>query len=135
MSATPNQQSQRDMSMSAFGTTLETFAKHYSQVEIAILYDSLGETIDYYSSQDPFVTRLAAAHHGLISSSVQARFEWLKLGKIEVVEISATQLDSLTVEIGEEIYLTVVVTHASGDATLLDALHTLAAQLRVEIDL
>ena len=134
MTANPNQQPLRDMNMSAFGVALGTFSKQHSQVEIAILYDALGETIDYYSSHDPFVARLAAAHHGLIFGSAQARLEWLKLGRIQVVEISASRLDSLTLEIGEEIYLTVVVAHASVDTAFLDALDTLVSQLRAEID-
>ena len=131
MSSDPNQQPLRDMNMSEFGVALEIFSQHHQQVEIAILYDAFGETIDYYSRRDPFVARLAAAHHGLIFGSAQARLHWLKLGNIEIVEITATQLDSLTVEIGEEIYLTVVVTHNAVDPSFLDALDVLVSQLPV----
>jgi predicted regulator of Ras-like GTPase activity (Roadblock/LC7/MglB family) len=120
------------MDMSVFGVALEAFSKRHAQVKIAILYDALGETIDYYSIHDPFVARLAAAHHGLIFVSTQSRLAWLKLGKVEVVEICATHSDSLTMEIGDEIYLTVVVSHASIDNALSDDLTELASQLRIE---
>jgi predicted regulator of Ras-like GTPase activity (Roadblock/LC7/MglB family) len=132
MNADAHQQPLRDMGMSVFGVALESFSTHHQQVEIAILYDALGETIDYYSRRDPFIARLAAAHHGLIFGSAQARLEWLKLGRIQVLEISATHLDSLTMEIGDGIYLTVIVSHASLDTVLLDALTELASQLREE---
>ena len=134
MSSSPNQQPMRDMNLSVFGVALETFSNQHRQVEIAILYDAFGETIDYYSRRDPFVARLAAAHHGLIFVSAQARLQWMKLGNIKNVEITATELDSLTVEIAEEIYLTVVVTHASIDTPFLGALDVLVSQLRAEID-
>lgn len=134
MNSGPNQQPIRDMNMSVFGVALGTFSKQHQQVEIAILYDAFGETIDYYSHRDPFVARLAAAHHGLIFGSAQARLQWLKLGNIKTVEITATRLDSLTVEIADEIYLTVVVTHASIDTPFLGALDALVSQLRAEID-
>jgi predicted regulator of Ras-like GTPase activity (Roadblock/LC7/MglB family) len=120
------------MDMSVFGVALEAFSKRHAQVEIAILYDTLGETIDYYSCRDPFVARLAAAHHGLIFGSAQSRLAWLKLGKVDAIEICATHLDSLTLEIGDGVYLTIVVTHASVDSTLSAELTELASELRKE---
>ena len=132
MSSDIQQQPLRDMEMSVFGVALEAFSKDFDQVEIAILYDALGETIDYYSRRDPFVARLTAAHHGLIFRSTKSRLEWLNLGKVEVIEISTANLDSLTWEIGDGVYLTVVVSPTSIDTIFFDALSELASQLRIE---
>ncbi|MCP4197169.1 MAG: hypothetical protein GY762_08465 [Proteobacteria bacterium] len=134
MSSDLQQRPLRDMDMSVFGLALETFSKDFQQVEIAILYDALGETIDYYSRRDPFVARLVAAHHGLIFGSAQSRLQWLNLGRVQVIEISTTNSDSLTWEIGDGIYLTVVVSPASIDTAFFYALSELASQLRKEAD-
>jgi hypothetical protein len=132
MNADAHQPPVRDMDLSVFGVALEAFSERHSQVKIAILYDTLGETIDYYSDRDPFVARLAAAHHGLIFGSIQSRLLWLKLGKVEVIEICATHLDSFTREIADGLYLTIIVTHASMDNSLLDEFDELASKLRKE---
>jgi len=128
-------QPKRDMDITIFGETMAALSKRFSQIELAVFFDASGETIDYHSYRDLFVTRLTAAHHGLIFQSVLARLEWLGMGKLEMIEICAMDLDSVTVPIGDDLYLTVMMSKGAIDSDFLDALNQTVMSLKKEAGL
>jgi hypothetical protein len=132
VTASNPEQPDRDMNLSDFGKLMAAFAKGYKHVQVAVFFDSLGETIDYLSYVDPFIARLAAAHHGLIFESAAARLKWLQLGDIKTLEISAGDLDSLTVKVEEDVYLTVMADHGTIDDKMCQSVFDLAEKLRQE---
>ena len=109
---------QRDVRRSAFGKILATLEEGCDGFIAAIFYDELGETIDYHSYLDPFDTRLAGAHHGLFMSSINGRSKWIGIGQVNYIEILASERESLTVLVGEELFLTVLVKIGALNATL-----------------
>jgi len=123
----------RDMERSSFGEIMSALLSSREQIEMAVFFDKEGETIDYYSYQDPFVTRLAAALHGVIFASVRARVKWLDFGNVEMLEFCASRFDSVTVPVGQEFFLTVFVSHGKVDAALYDLMAQVVIMLREEM--
>ncbi len=128
-------QPKRDMDITIFGETMAALSDRCYQIELAVFFDASGETIDYHSYRDLFVTRLAAAHHGLIFQSVLARLKWLGMGKLEMIEICARDLDSVTVPIGDDLYLTVMTEKGAIDSEFHDALGQTVLSLKKEAGL
>lgn len=123
----------RDMAPSGFCGILSRLAATAPGVQAAIFFDGLGETIDYYSCLDPYLTRLMGAHHGIIYGHVATTLAWLRLGVVEMVEIRSAERTTLTVPVGEDCFLTVVVDGAELDAAFLDALVGCVAELKQEV--
>ena len=132
MTDTDQRESLRDMNISSFGEILRSLCDRFAQVETVVFYDSLGETIDYHSYKDPFLTRLTAAHHGLIFETTRERCKWLDLGVVDTVEIFGQNQDSVTIGIGEGVCLTVVTGPGQIDAALCECLEEVKELLRKE---
>jgi hypothetical protein len=115
----------RDSTESPFARILSQLDSACDGFETAVFFDDLGETIDYYSYLDPFGARLAAAHHGVLFSSANARLEWLGAGPVTQLQICAGGRDSVTLRVAKGYYLTVVV-RAGG---LSDALFSRIAEV------
>ncbi|MCP4606158.1 MAG: hypothetical protein GY847_37535 [Proteobacteria bacterium] len=132
MSPEQNQEPRRDATISPFGEILRTLCQSYDQIEAAVFYDTLGETIDYFSYQEPYLTRLTAAHHGLIFESARFSLDWLKMGKIEMLEICNSQNDSVTVRIDDDSFLTIVTRSGTMNEELYELLKKATLLLREE---
>jgi predicted regulator of Ras-like GTPase activity (Roadblock/LC7/MglB family) len=132
MSGTDERESQRDMNISTFGEILKGLCGKFSQVETAVLYDALGETIDYCSYKDPFATRLTAAYHGLIFETTRERCKWLEMGAVDMIEIFSTDHDSVTIGIGEGLCLTIIASPGAIDSKLSASLEEVKLLLREE---
>ena len=124
---------QRDVSRSAFSKILATLEEGCDGFIAAIFYDELGETIDYHSYLDPFDTRLVAAHHGLFMSSANGRSKWIGIGQVNYIEVLAYERESLTVSVGDELFLTVLVKIGALNATLHKRVNAIVDTLCDEI--
>jgi len=118
----------RDSTASPFARILSELESACDGFETAVFFDDLGETIDYYSYLDPYSARLVAAHHGVLFSSTNHRFEWLGAGSTMQLEIYAANRDSVTLRVAKGYYMTVVVRAG----TLSDELFTRIAEVAVE---
>ena len=125
---------ERDMERSAFAEILSHIDGVCPGFKAAVFYDREGETIDYHSYLDPFDTRLAAAHIGVIVASAIRRFENLALGKVEQIEIHAEHLDSVTVAIGEGLFLSVIVSSGHLSQIVYRKLIEVISEIRSEIN-
>ena len=133
--AEPARSPQRDSAESPFSEILAELAVCARGFRAAVFFDRDGETIDYHSFLEPFETRLAGAHHGVVVSSARARFAWLGLGQLERLEFCAGWRDSVTVSLGDEYYLTVLVEAGTLDDELNAAVDEVAARLKQEAGL
>lgn len=127
-------ESQRDMNISSFGEILKVLCDKFKRLETAVFYDERGETIDYCSFDDPFATRLMAAHHGLIFQTTRERCKWMKMGALDMMEIHMENKDSVTIWIGEGVCLTIVAPSGAIDSELYDSLDEVKRLLREEAD-
>ena len=134
MSDTDKRESQRDTNLSTFGMIMEPLCRDFEQIETAVFYDKQGETIDYFTLKDPYLTRLVAAHHGLVFESANAKTKWLDMGVVEMIEIVMGQLDTVTVRVGEDIYLSVIAQAGTIDDEIRTAIEKTVRQLREEAD-
>ena len=124
---------QRDMAASSLSRVLEIFFGGNTNVDAVVLFDSLGEAIDYHSYIDPFMARLIAAHCGILFELARYKMAWLGEAEVEMIEINAEKLDLVTSLVCEE-YLLVVVTKSGGmDDNLVDAVTGSIEVLRKEI--
>ncbi len=121
------------MSISPIGEILQILSNNCSEFEAAVLYDSEGETIDYYSYLDPFTTRLLAAHHGILFSSLRRRLKWLDVGAIEMIELQSEAHESITLTVEDEYLLTIIIRRGGNTTQLHENLTSLTALLRNEI--
>ncbi|MBN2718957.1 MAG: hypothetical protein JXX14_24130 [Deltaproteobacteria bacterium] len=124
----------RDMERSAFAEILSHIDGVCPGFLAAIFYDGEGETIDYHSYLDPYDTRLAAAHIGVVVASASRRFDALAMGKVEQIEIHATSLDSITVSMGEGLFLSVIVTAGHLNQLIYRRLIEVIRDIRTEIN-
>ena len=132
MTVRPDRSPLRDMAESAFTETMKSIESAAPGLVAAVFFDSGGETIDYHSYLDPYDTRLAAAHHGVIAECARIQTNWLGTGEIEALEIAAQRWYSLTVAIAEGYYLTVIVEPEGLDADLVAAVDRAAEDIRRE---
>ena len=123
---------QRDMAGSPFGTILERLHAEHDGVVAAVFYDDEGETIDYHSFLDPFDTRLAAAHHGVVVSSATQRMAWLRLGTVQALEVHTDKLASITLPVGGGTFLTVLTAAGALSDPLLESIDSAVIKLRME---
>jgi len=123
----------RDMEASSLARVLEIFFGGNTNVDAVVLFDSMGETIDYHSYIDPYSARLIAAHCGIIFDLTRYKLAWLGQAKVEMVEISAAQFDIVTCAVCEEYLLVVVTKSGTEDAHLLDSIMGSIEVLRREI--
>jgi predicted regulator of Ras-like GTPase activity (Roadblock/LC7/MglB family) len=121
------------MNTSPFGEIMETLANNCDEVEAAVFFDTQGETVDYFSYLDPYTTRLAAAHHGILFESLRHRMQWLDMGTVEMVEICARDFESITVSIGDEYFLTILLRTGGNTPDLHDKIIPIVAMLCDEI--
>ena len=106
---TPNKkQPERDMEASPFAKILANLDDVCPNLELAVFYDSGGETIDYHSYIDPYETRIVAAHIGCIATSVIRKFKKLNLGLLQNFEMWADKKESVTISLGDNLFLTIV---------------------------
>ena len=124
----------RDMERSAFADILSDIDGVCPGFLAAVFYDGEGETIDYHSYLEPFDTRLAAAHIGVVAASAARRFEALSLGQVEQIEIHAEYLDSVTVSMGDDLYLSVIVTSGHLNQLIYRKLIEVIRDIRKEIN-
>ena len=103
------QNPQRDTRESVFCNILTRIESLCVGFEAAVFFDENGETIDYHSYLDPFETKLAGAHHGVIVSAALHKMRWLGFGEVECIEIFADQKESITYVLGEGYFLTIIV--------------------------
>ncbi|MCP4674916.1 MAG: hypothetical protein GY854_05285 [Deltaproteobacteria bacterium] len=132
MSNPEQRESQRDTNLSTFGVIMETLCRDFEQIETAVFYDKLGETIDYFTLKDPYIIRLVAAHHGLVFESANVRTKWLNMGVVEMIEITMAGLDTVTVRVGEDIYLSVITQTGTIDDEIRGAIENTVKLLREE---
>lgn len=123
------------MDKSPFAAILARLRDEFKGVEAAAFFDSEGETIDYDGILDPFMTRLLAAHHGVIRASFQSRLDWLNLGRVEIFEIRTSEKETITLPVAEDFYLTVVVESGASSVQLRNAIEEVASALREEAGL
>ncbi len=124
----------RDMEPSAFAEILAHIDGVCPGFKAAVFYDREGETIDYHSYLEPYDTRLAAAHIGVIVSSAIRRFDLLALGKVEQIEIHADRLDSVTVVMGDGLFLSVIVSAGHLSQLVHRKLIDVVREIRSEIN-
>lgn len=124
----------RDVERSAFAEILSHIDGVCPGFRAAIFYDSEGETIDYHSYLDPFDTRLAAAHIGVVASSAARRFTALKWGELEQLEIHATHLDSVTVSMGDGLFISVIVATGNLNQIIYRKLIEVIKEIKQEIN-
>ncbi|MBN2525198.1 MAG: hypothetical protein JXR76_02310 [Deltaproteobacteria bacterium] len=125
----------RDMERSAFAEILSHIDGVCPGFRAAVFYDSEGETIDYHSYLEPFDTRLAAAHIGVIAASAARRFDSLNLGEVEQIEIHAEKLDSITMSMGDDLFLSVIVTSGHLNQMIYRKLIEIIRDIRREINI
>ncbi|MDJ0762706.1 MAG: hypothetical protein QNJ97_06915 [Myxococcota bacterium] len=113
--------SERDMDVSIFSELLRPLSDQFNAVETLVFHDISGETIDYYSSKDPYATRIIAAHYGLIFESAKARLKWLALGTLARINIYGDHCDCVISPVGDDSYLTVIATPGTIDTDAFDA--------------
>ena len=126
-------ESKRDMPISPFGEILATLANNCDKFEAAIFFDTEGESMDYFSLLDPFVTRLMAAHKGILCQSLRYRMEWLGMGTVNMIEVFSETYETITVCVNEEYNLTIVVRSGGNTPDLHDKIVPVVAMLRDEI--
>ena len=125
----------RDMEPSVFAEILSSIADICPGFEAAVFYDSEGEAIDYFSFLDPFDTRLIGAHLGVIASSIGRSAKKLKLSAVKSIEISASERDSITVFMGENLFISVVVKSGFLDRAMHRKIHSIILKIKKEIDI
>lgn len=125
----------RDMDASPFSTILATLEDTCPGFEAAVFYDSIGETIDYYSYLDPFDTRLTAAHLGVVISQAVHQFAWLEFGDVKVMEIYADEKESVTLVLGDGLFLSIVMAAGNLNKTIYRHLLSVTAKLKEEVGL
>ena len=123
----------RDMQASSLARVLEIFFGGNTNVDAAVLFDSMGEAIDYHSYIDPYAARLVAAHCGIIFELTRYKLAWLGGAKVEMIEISTSQSDIVTYSVCEEYLLVVVAKSGTADDHLRDTIVGSIEVLRREI--
>ena len=123
---------QRDMEVSSFGKILRALCDSFPQIETAIIHDSSGETIDYFTYDDPYRARLVAAHFGLVFHITNSKLEWLGLGKTEMTEVIASHKICRTILVEEDFYLTVMLLDKVAEQEFNKSLKATVALLKEE---
>ncbi len=108
MSEVAVRQPLRDSSESVFSEILSRMESACAGFEAVVFYDAEGETIDYHSYLDPFDTRLAAAHHGVIMTMAEAKSRWLEMGSVKMIEVSSPKYDIVTMVLADGYLVTVI---------------------------
>ena len=122
------------MELSIFGEILSALCKRFETIEAVIFHDALGETIDYISKIDAYLTRVAGAHHGLIFLSTKSRFKWLGLGDVERVSTYGNDKEILTVQVDHDTCITVIAEKDTlDDESFEELLNQVLKQLRDEV--
>ena len=132
MNVTEKRTPKRDMNMSTFGEILRPFCERFKAIETAVLHDSLGETIDYFAYDDPFQTRLIAAHFGIVFQIATSKLAWLGMGTVNMVEIGTANKNCTTVLIDDDIYLTVISKESISQSIFYSSLKEVKAALKKE---
>ncbi len=133
MTGSTKRNAERDMDPTAFGKILSRLRDTFDTVEIVVFHDSLGETIDYSSHCDPYLTRIMGAHLGLIYESAKSRTKWLGFGKVLRVDTYSADRECLTVFIADDTCVTIVARPGTIDQeSFNDALSVMRAQLMEE---
>ena len=126
---------ERDMNRTVFADILKGIDLVCPGFEAAVFYDSEGETIDYFSYLDPFDTRLLAAHLGVVASCAGRNIKKIKWGDIKFIEISAYDKDSITVFMGDDLFISVFVKSGYLDRAIHRKIHDVILKLKKEIDI
>ncbi len=132
MSEVAARQPLRDSSESVFSEILSRIETACAGFEAAVFYDAEGETIDYHSYLDPFDTRLAAAHHGVIMSMAEAKARWLKMGSVTMIEVSSPRYDIVTIVLADGYFVTVIAEPSAIGDEVIDGFFEILATLREE---
>jgi len=128
-----DREAKRDMNASPFCDIMQTLANNCDGFEAAVFFDTEGETIDYYSYYDPYITRLAAAHHGILFESLRHRLKWLEMGIVDTVEIFSPDLESITISITDDYCLTVMMRPGGNNDDLQEKIVPIIAMQRSEL--
>jgi predicted regulator of Ras-like GTPase activity (Roadblock/LC7/MglB family) len=132
MSEVAARQPLRDSVESVFSEILFRMESACADFEAAVFYDAEGETIDYHSYLDPFDTRLAAAHHGVIMSLAGAKARWLEMGGVKMMEISSPKCDIVTMVLGDGYFVTVIAGPGAIDDKVIDGFLEILVSLKEE---
>lgn len=123
---------QRDVDVSVFSEILARIESVSVGFLAAIFFDHEGETIDYHSYLDPFDTRLAGAHHGVIATMAMHQMKWLKKGELQSIEIYTDDMDSATYHLGEGCYLTIIMKSETNTDALRPIVNEVIRQIKEE---
>ncbi len=122
----------RDSVESIFSEILSQLEIACAGFEAAVFYDAEGETIDYYSYLDPFNTRLAAAHHGVIMSMAEAKARWLEMGGVKMMEMSSPKCDIVTMVLADGYFVTVIAAPGAIGDEMIDVFFEILVSLKDE---
>jgi hypothetical protein len=123
----------RDMDPSGFAKVLEMFFGGNQEVDAAVIFDQTGETVDYHSYIDPYDARLIAAHLGILYELTRYKMDWLEKASLEMMEISCTGFQSVTLPICEDYYLLVLIKPGEMAPDVLDTIQGALEVIRKEI--
>ena len=124
---------QRDTKESEFSKILAAIEDSCNGFETIVFFDSEGETIDYHSCIDPYDTRLTAAYLGVVISSAIYRFNFLELGDVKYMEFVSDKKEILTVSIGDDLFVGLVLKAGSLTKEVYTAMDALIVTLRMEV--
>jgi predicted regulator of Ras-like GTPase activity (Roadblock/LC7/MglB family) len=100
----------------------------------AVFYDREGEAIDYHSYLEPYATRLLAAHLVVVVHSAVRKFETLHMGHIDYMEIYGSRRDSISVAMGDELFLSVIVESGNLNQAVHRRIRQVIERLRREVN-
>ncbi len=132
MSEVAARQSLRDCVESVFSEILSRIETACVGFEAAVFYDSGGETVDYHSYLDPFNTRVAAAHHGVIMSLAEAQARWLEMGGVKMMEMSSPKCDIVNIALGDGYFVTVIAGPGTIDDKVIERFQEILVSLKEE---
>jgi predicted regulator of Ras-like GTPase activity (Roadblock/LC7/MglB family) len=121
------------MDPSIFAEILSSISEVCPGFEAAVFYDHEGEAIDYFSFLDPFDTRLIAAHLGVLASSFTRSADKLNLKDIHIIEISSEKKDSITVLMGDNLFISVMVKAGFLNRTIHRKIKNIILKIKEEI--
>ena len=133
MTHTDTELPERDMDKSVFADILSEIDGVCPGFEAAVFYDKEGETIDYHSYLDPYDTRLVAAHLGVVAFFASQKMSGKRWGDINFMEISGTIRDSITVSMGDGLFISVMVKSGHLNRAVHRKIHAVIAKLKNEI--
>jgi hypothetical protein len=123
----------RDTAPSSLSRVLEIFYGGNTDVNTVVLFDTIGEAVDYHSYLDPYFTRVAAAYCGIVFELTRYKMAWLGQGTLERIEFKSEKFDFVISVVCEEYALMVAAKPGTAKENLLDTVSASIEVLRKEI--